>query len=582
MKLSGLALFLFFISTGLKAQEQLAVRLNEQGILKIMEMALKYNTATEEKRTFVIPQNLYKFTIPKSQLIRNPVVRVVNEISNLNMNRNLDFYLHTSDISITGDVDKKSLRTTIFNSHDNGFDVKLSIELPKITVKGAKLSLCETKKNAKECGGGLKASLINVNVVTKDAPIKLEAVIRLSTFDNQARVTVVSVVSNLEGKDAPKLVINFESVSIPKVSLVINGHANTLDTSGLKAEIYKRKVFLGAKLLAFVADFITADLAEMINVYLMNKQVATSWQLLNQGYSYPGLVRLSQDPMAAMMGQIADILSHAQVELSLRKISTPGNKDIELAGMLNFILNNRVITVNDSLGNNDRNKLPKLNLNSERYNDINLALSEPLINGALDLVNTTGLYQDVFDGLAKVPGFSIKSVKVHFSTRSNMYAVVNTSVDLKKLQSSGVKSWLKNKIAAFLERNNNDAVIYFPIQVEFFPFITRLNNGAAGLDLYVKSPFENDTLLNYFNYPSNVGDMYDSVRKGVMAELKSALSVHTSKRYEVNLSKFLNQAGVEFLPRMISVNQGAYLMINLDLIDIKFNSKKPFQNQGHQ
>ena len=595
MRTWKMGLFLMLVSGQLFAQEQMALRLNEAGMMKILRMAIQYNTSSKESRTVVIPQNLYKFTIKKEQLNSNPIIPIVNEISDLNLNRDLDFYLNTSDIKVSGNVDEKSLKMSISNSNDNGFDLKLSINLPQIVVTGAKLSLCEDKqKNTKNCGSGLQASLTNLKIQTKTRPVSLSAVLRLKTDGKVARVSVISVTSNLEGKTAPVMDINFQAVTIPKISIVIDGQETELDTSRLKDEILKRKEFLAAKLMSFAADFITSDLAEMINVYLVNKQVATSYQVyrkdglktfneflsnrdeypLKENYVRGAIQPENKDPMTVIMAQISEVIRNAQVDIALKKIATPQNKDIELAGMLNFILNNRAMTLKNTLGNSNR-VLPKLDLAAHRAHDINLAISEPLINGALDLVNTTGLYQEVFEAMADVKGFSIKSIKMHFQGDKVLIAVVNAQVDLKKLQSSGISSWFKNKLAAYLERNNNNAIIYFPIEVQVVPEFKKLPNGGAGLDLKVMSPFNYVDLPNRYNYPSNVQNMTEIVKDGVMEQLRENLEPYVNKSYSVDLTKFLNQSGVVFLPKSLSINQGAYLLLNMDLVDIKFNSKNP-------
>jgi hypothetical protein len=589
----------FFISSGLFAQEQMAMRINETGMLKIMEMALQYNTSSPSaERELLIPQNIYKFSVPQKQLLSNPIVSVVNEISDLDLRRDLDFYLSTSDIKVSGKVDPKSLKTTIFNSHDNGFDLRLSISLPKVEATGVQLNLCEDQhRSRKRCGSGLKATLSNVKIVTKERPVTITAVMRLRTDGNVARLKVISVDSNLEGRGSPTLDVNFSSIVVPRIAIVINGQETELDTSRLKNEIMKRKAFLGAKLLSFAAEFIASDMAEMVNVYLVNKQVSTSWRVYQKdtpvsfneflgepdryghqvaSYVRPKLVEQEKDPIKVIMNQIADVIHNAQVELSLKKMSTPGNKDLEFAGLLNFVLNNRSINVRNTLGNS-RRSLPPLDLNSYRNHDINLAISEPLINGALDLVNSTGLFQELFDELAKVQGFSIRNVKLHFNTGNSVAVIVNSSIDLNKLSSSGVSQWVKNWIASFLERNNNGGVIYFPIQVDVFPGFKTLPDGSVGVSLYVKSPFMDDRLVNTFNYQTNVGRMHDIVRKGVMEELKKSLNQFTNTNYNVDVTKFLNQAGVVFKPKMITINQSAYLLLNLDISDIKFNSKNPNQ-----
>jgi len=416
-------------------------------------------------------------------------------------------------------------------------------------------------------------------------------------------VTVRSVDSNLDDKVAPGLDINFKSLDIPRIAIVINGQETELDTSRLKGEILKRKSFLAKKLLAFAGEFVANDVAEMINVYLVNKSVATSYQVYRKDnnnlpkfdefvearknynladgtYVRPPVMLYSTlpqvDPMANLMGQISEIIRNAQLGISLKKISTPGNKDVELSGLVSFMLNNRQINVRNSLGNSNR-KLPALNLDAQRNNDITMAISEPLINGALDVANSTHLFQELFESLSPVPGFTIKSVKVHIQNERAFVAVVNAQVDLKKIKSKGVKSWFKNKIAAWLERNNNNSVIYFPIEVAVAPIIKKLPNGGTGLDLKVYSPFNYVNLPNRFNYPSNVPDMTETVKDGVMDELKDSLQEHVNKTYSVDLTKFLNQSGVVFQPKSISINQNAYFMLNMDIVDIKFNSKNPNQ-----
>jgi hypothetical protein len=56
--MKALFLFLLMFSSLTFAQEQLALRLNENGLLKIMKMALQYNSGTSGNTTVVIPQEI--------------------------------------------------------------------------------------------------------------------------------------------------------------------------------------------------------------------------------------------------------------------------------------------------------------------------------------------------------------------------------------------------------------------------------------------------------------------------------------------------------------------------------------------
>jgi hypothetical protein len=574
------------------SQDQMAIRLNEKGILKVLQAGLKYN-ASGNKKTFKVPANLYKFTLKKSQILKNPIIPIINEVSDLNLNRDLDYFLHTSDVMITGAVSPQTLKATIIKSYPNGFDFKLSLSFPQVVVVAKEMSLCENKaRNAKKCGTGLKATVQNLKITSKGRPASLSATFRLLSQNGEALVKVLSVSSNLETRQGPALEISTGAVTIPPISLIVNDLETRLDTSELRAEIMKRKQFLASKLMTFAADFITGDLAEMMNVYLSRKRVATSWETeLYKTFDELGeeIVAVDTlededflkdldiddaDPMKTLMDKLAAIIHKSKVKVKLKKISTPMNKDIELYGELGLSLNGRAMTVKNTLGNSNRT-LPALSLANHRTEDINLAISEPLINGVLDLASSTGVFQKLFDQMAGVKGFSISNVKAHFTERNTIMAVVNAQIDLKSVNSDGLGDWFKNTIAAILERNNNNAVIYFPLDMEILPVVTKLPSGEVKLQLKVLSPFEKEGLTNKFKYPTNVNRMYESVRRGVMKKLNKSLLTYVDRSYEVDVSKFLNQSGVTFLPTKISVEQSAYLMMNLSIVDIKFNSQNP-------
>ena len=604
-------IIILLFSTIAFAQEQLVLRVNENGLMKVMKMALKYNTGTANNRTVVVPQNLYQFTLKQKDIAKNPIINIMNEISDLNLEKDLNFYLKTSDIKITGVVDPASLSTAISNSSPSGFDVKLSINLTKINVTASSISLCEDRlKKYKKCGEGLKTTATGLKVVTLKRPVILSTMLRVSTIGGLASVKVLSVNSNLESKSSPVLDINLIDLEVPRLAIVINGQETELDTSKLKDKILEKKDFLGRKLLSFAGDFIANDLAEMINIYLKNTNVATTIQVYHrekeasyndiEDYRYvdpyiavrdntyvrPAIIlpqgrlipKPAKDVMQVMIDQFTDIIQQAQIDLSLKSMNTPLNKDVELAGLLNLVLNHTKFKVKNTLGNSSRT-LPALNLSSYRQNDINLAISEPVLNGALDLVNSTGLFQDLLDEVSDESSLSLNSLKLHFTNSNSLKAIANVSVDLKKVRTSfwnDPKGWAETGIGVWLERNNNNSVIYFPIEIEVVPVVTRnATSGGVTLSIKLKSAFNGDNLLNTYGYPSNVGKMYNVVRKGVISKLHNSLDQYSGKNFDIDLTKFLNQSGVVFLPKSIVFSQSAYMLLNLDIQDIKFDSLNP-------
>lgn len=603
------------------AQEQLAVRINESGLMKVMQMAIKYNTGAQSSRSFVIPQNLYLFTISKNDITANPIVRILGEISDINLNKDLDFYLKTSDIKVVGVVDSKSLQTQITNSHPGGFDFSLTINLSKVIISAPSMSLCEDRLyKIQKCGTGLKATIKKLKIATLNRPITVSSTMRLTSKDGLASVKVLKVKSNLDSNSSPLLDINFEQMEIPRIAIVINGQETELDTSRLKEKVLEKKTFLGKKLLNFAGDFIANDLAEMLNIYLKNSPVSTTIQvyrrqkealftesnfkdpyisprdntyvkpqiLIARDNTYVKIPRVltfeprpATDVMKVLMEQLARVVRHAQVDLSLKAIKTPQNKDIELAGLLNFVLNHTTFRVKNTLGNSAR-VLPPLDLSAFRNSDVNLAISEPVINGALDLVNSTGLFNDLLEEISDERSLSINSLKLHFTNEGTLKAIINVSVDLKKVRTSfwkDPKGWAETGIGVWLERNNNNSVIYFPIELEVTPVVTRnISSGGVLLSIKINSAFKGEQLLNTYGYPSNVGNMFNVVRKGVLAKLHGQLDQYAGKNFEIDLNKFLNQAGVVFLPKSIVFQKSAYMLLNLDIQDIKFDSQNPTRN----
>ncbi len=626
--MKALFLILLVCSSASYAQEQLAVRLNEKGIMKILLMAVKYNTSSSSSRTVVIPQDVYSFTIKKNQLLSNPIVSVVNDISDLNLTKDLTFYVQTSNLSVNAKVDPKSLKTAISNSNPNGFDVKLSLNLSSVSASVPIISLCEDRlRNSKKCGAGLKTTVTSLKINTKNAPVSLVANMRVSIKNNMASVKVLSVSSNIDSEKGPGLDINFASLIVPRITIVINDQETELDTSRLKSEILKRKSFLARKLMGFAGEFITSDLAEMINIYLARTKVPTSWQVFDQNdlkagnfnelsstrpnftnsYSFPvtDLNRMTmvrdntyvRPPVimssravcapaggsqvkglsAAMEQQIATIIQRATVTLGIKSISTPLNKDIQLAGAISMMLNGQNIQVQNRLSNRTVTALPKLDLNPFRTKyDMSLAISEPVVNGALNVVNQTGLFKQLFESATKLQGVSLKSVQMHFAKDKSLKAIANIEIDLRKLKAKDWWESIMNMFAVYLERNNNNSKIYFPLEISINPAIVN-NKGKHELSLYVRSPFNGDTLINSFGYPSNFPNLTKQVREGITKQLQGALVCATNRAYTVDISKFMSQSGVVFSPKSVSFEQGAFMLINTDISDIKFNSKNPFQ-----
>ena len=321
-----MGLMILVLMTGsVWSQDQMALRINEQGLMRILELGLKYTTSEEGKRAIVIPQNIYKLSLHKNKIHSNPIIPVIDKFTTLDLSQEIPFYLKTSDINVLGQIELQSFKSSIENSHPGGFDIKVSLRLQSIHVDAKEISLCEKKK----CSAlGLKASLKKVKIKSKSEPVSLTFILRLQTQNDMASVQVVSVDTNLGQKNGPKLDISFLKIEVPEILLIDETGEEiklNISTDEIKKKIIEQKDFLSQKLLSFTADFIANDLAEMLNRYLMDKHMATSLKVFCYDdkvidMSDSAMITYADDetyrdlsPMENMFNQVYQVIRNAQV-----------------------------------------------------------------------------------------------------------------------------------------------------------------------------------------------------------------------------------------------------------------------------
>lgn len=643
MKACTFVLALLFCLTAY-AQDQLTVRINEQGLLKVMKMAIVQKTRAAKNRTISIPQKMYTFSIPKAKLVSNPIVSVLNEITDLNMTKDLPFYLNTTAIDILAEVDAKSLKAEILNSKKNGFDIKISINLPKVTVSAPRLSLCEdTSSKGSRCGSGLKADVTNLVIKTINKPVVITAVLRLRTDNDNARVSIVSVNSNLDSNVGPGLDIKKFGLTVPEVILTIeetktvieNGiarevvvkHNVPLDTSRLYSEIMKKKTFLSKKLLAFAGDFIAEDVAALVNSYLVKESVQTSWQIqqndekptnnflelykpsfnnythmdntyyrkpvtlypTNLSANSPSSAAGGSEVVQKILQELMKVLKKSDLGIATQNVTTPNNKDLQIGASLNFKLGRERIFVRPYLANSNTRELPVINLQSRRASDLNLAISEPVMNGAFELISENGFLDRVLRDYGKMKGVYLaynNKLRIHFTRRNSMVIVANMRVNLAEVDSKGIGGWFENVIGQILESRTTHGIINFPIQIEIVPSMYRAN-GKVMLNVYIKSPFEDNCglgvmnvpkgcgeIMNEFGYPSNLNKLHSKVKNGVLAKLKESVGKALPRNEAIDVTPYLNQTLVEFVPTNITFDKEAYMILDLNINNIDFSKIK--------
>jgi hypothetical protein len=577
---------------GAKAQDHFGASIGNNGIQQIIQSLLK-NTTVQNK-TIKIPKDLHEITIKQKDLISNPIISALNQVSNINLSKDLKIYLKTSDILIHAIPDPKSFHLKLENVTSDGFDVRLGLNLSKIHLLSSSLELCETRANNKslKCGQGLRVSISDASVKTLKRPVVLNISIKVQLRDGLAAAKVLNVQSNLGSKISPKLDIDFKKLQVPRIAIIIDGQETELDTSTLEQKLLEKKEYLAVKLLRFASDFIASDLAAGLNKYLKDKNLSTTISIFKKetrpsdlefmfapsAYQIRNEVLIpnengqipAEDILRNILDNLSEVIRQARLDLNVKTLNSTDDQGVMIKGMFDFILNQTRFKVGDQLGNSSR-RMPPLHLNRNSKDHFAFAISEPVLNGALDLANSTGLFKEILDQVIKEQSISLRDLKLHFFTPQSFKLVSNVAIDLKKLRQSFWRNpiaWAETEIGIWLERNNNNSVIYFPLEFEIIPVVFYTNEGEAKLSLKVLSAFDGDTLLNTYNYPSNVGNMYKVVRKAVIKKLKAQMDQFENKEFEVDISKFTQKSGIKFRAKNIEFIDQAYIKLSGDILDV--------------
>jgi hypothetical protein len=590
-------LFVTFLLAA-EAQEHVGLKMSQSGLNQVLYSLVKNHSG--DLNNITIPSNLHEITIKQKDLLSNPLILSLNEISNLNLNKDLKLFFKSSDIKIKGELNTRDVKFNIANVSSEGFDFKISLRFNQINLKAKSLSLCENRESLKNknCGVGLKLNVSEALVQTMTHPLDLSISMKVKIKDGLAVARITKIESNLDSKKGPKLDIDFKSLNVPRISIVINGQETELDTSSLRQKVIEKKQFLAKKMLSFASDFIAGDLLRILNKYLKDKSLSTTISIFNKetrsqesefqriSHTFPvdntyvrppiylrtaqhNLIP-AQDVFKSLVDQFSDVIRQAKIDLLIHKLASLKDQSIDVRGFIDFVLNHTRFKVGETLGNSERN-LPPLDLNFSLDEHVSLAISEPVINGALDLANSTGLFQEIAEEVIKEKSFSLRNLKLHFVSEQSFKLVANVQVDLKKLRTSFWRNpldWAGTEIGIWLERNNNNSVIYFPLEFEVLPVVYYSPTNEAKLSLKILSAFNGDSILNTFNYPSNVGQMYQVVRKAVVKKLREQMDSFENKVFDLDITKFLGQSGFKFKPKTIQFQNRAYIIIGAEIVDI--------------
>jgi hypothetical protein len=467
---------------------------------------------------------------------------------------------------------------------------------------------------------GLYSKIEKINISQpKNQRINVEVLAEVANINKKFVFKLKKLTTSLSKQT--KLIIAPFNLVMPPPVLTINGTQVKIDPTNIKNAIYAERSEIAKLIVEYFASYFSTnalkDMNQLLEQYLNN--LSSEQELFNhysrtfekevvnladyrytdfhvqpaardKTYVAPTFRQLDVfqakykidmtpkvSPMEAMLEEIRYLVWGISYNVSLKEFRAPAKRDLFLSFNSNLSLNGKNIGSPTTSLHNGKGKLTSLDVYALHYSkregfieqkyDVGIGVSEPLVNKLLGETVKKGIVNHFLqkEGKSEV---KVTGLNVHFEATSKPYlsVVANLVIDMKKMQSNGVGSWLENRIGSWLE----GGYIYFPLEIRITPFLMH-KNGKYFIRLVPHYIVENGKIRNTYGYPMK--DMYGSVERGVISSLTQDIWPSIEKIDDIDLTPYLDMGGVKIVPKDLFIRKSGHLFLTGRIKDIDFNFK---------
>ncbi len=628
-----------------------AVNITANGLGNILGKVVSSYHESQGTRSLTYSQKTVFEKIPASAFNDNKVIKAINEFVPLNQREDFVFYIDTSPIKIDGNILENSLRVSTKGTHKN-FDIGIKVSVDGLNIHGSSIELCELKKWKCDREKNLYGKIKNYSISTRDK-LDLAAVLTVNVVNGKTNIKFKEMYSNLKAprtsteqyvynqlgisKTPVRLNINFSDFELPPLKLTIDGEELRTDLTKLKGAILAQKNSLGASLALFAGEFIAKDLVSLINKEVMDPadNIKSKFAILDYereledlrsqiGQMFNTNARpINFNSNMTMMDKVKAILkaviSSAKYDLEFSGAKATQMKNLSLQFKNSFSLNGRKWNLGESL-RNGKGKLSEIDFSKlkDKNYDFAVAISEPVLNGALDALNKTNVVQRIVKDAADMKGIYVKKIHLHLegggtrtikvrdrsnytttqyptiaadntrvvrprnyelerasnsferpsyddgfkeiqvTSKGEIVLVAEVEIKLSELPTDGIGNYISNGIGSMVEGGS----IWFPLEISFVPRLVK-RDGKMFISFKASNPIQGKTLRNTYGYPYK--EMWSKVENSVLGTLEEDLLPELESLPEIEITSFLDVDGLKLTPKNIYVEKSGHIIITTDI-----------------
>ncbi|MBI2604835.1 MAG: hypothetical protein HYW49_02020 [Deltaproteobacteria bacterium] len=585
-------------------REHLGARLTPKGIRSLLNIVVSPYFKSGNQLEVVIPAQ----TISRKMELDTKEFGVLTDISKslfgVDLTSGLPMHVRIAPTTISAAIGEQDFDVKIIEAGSSRIRLALEIEARGVAAQAKRITVCENAdcKQSK----GVRVDFDGVTIAQKSigAPIRMSAAIDYVIRSGRGRFKITGVSSNLGEPGGPLIEIGLGALKLPPVSIRVNAHEVSLDANALKQEILKHKQAIAKEVLHDATAFIAEDLAELLNKNVFSDlsnptSVSGSFErsppvsLPSPSLEWPA-DRL--DPahfQPAIPPQLLGETSESEKESALMRILrlarervfraffriAPAAVSIGSDGVLavsadgELSVGTKSLAVGTRLGHgNFAGTMETLRFESapnKDYYHFAVAVSEPLVNGVLDLARSQGIIRNVLEGMPEYAGLICgkDGIRVHFRKvdgRPRVYVVLNLVLDVasKSFWGGVWEKWF-----------GAGGTFVFPLELQFEPRIREHEmsvmmaaNPALRQDVLelvaVNSPIRGMTLANTFGYPmTDFTQATETVRREFFSELSESIAPIVNGMVAVPIADLFRGSGLMATPSKFDVEPSGHLVV---------------------
>lgn len=479
MRIQLVTLLLVLTCTSVRSQD-LGFVVSKKMLPQITKKLLK--GFQNSNGTVVVPLetiNIYpSFAI--TELTESQGLEIVKQVSSFRQYDQMDTHLSLAQPKLNIDL-SDSMDISVQQINNEEYSIRGYFLINKIAFNTPQLMFCDRTDG--KCLPEDRVVATDAELIVNSSEARADFEFKLIKLENTLKFSLVSFSTNFETLLDDEVELNIKGrLSLPKIFLEVNGQRKQIDTSGFKKALLKHKKWLARKILnctsEYLVDGFAVDITELLADYPLETSIDYESKSLDRYFKNNLNTKSEENFIPEMKRDRIPLILQPKIrsEKSLKAYFELMIKKATLDySLLSLVSNQNAlgasfktdVSLNGQALRDDNNQ-NKLNIRDiSNTNNVAFLFTEDIFNNLIKISKQTGFFKSFFNFIQDEKGTEFSDLNIRFD---NKYVFLDVGFDIVLKD--------KSAIGAFIERNNNNAIITVPLTLKLMPYFVRNSSGS--------------------------------------------------------------------------------------------------------